>query len=202
MHEASPTIIKDAVKISWIDALPKGFLAYAQLMRLDRPIGWWLLLLPCWWSLTLAQIAKGGGWPNFYFAALFLVGAIIMRGAGCVLNDLADRDIDAKVERTKSRPLPSGRITTKSAVIFSLRTAGAGIVGCIAIQHSHDQNRNCFFGHRCNLPLHEAHHLLAAICLGPRIQLGRYHRVDGDCGHNHPALPHALRRRHFLDTSL
>jgi 4-hydroxybenzoate polyprenyltransferase len=128
MHEASPTIIKDAVKISWIDALPKGFLAYAQLMRLDRPIGWWLLLLPCWWSLTLAQIAKGGGWPNFYFAALFLVGAIIMRGAGCVLNDLADRDIDAKVERTKSRPLPSGRITTKSAVIFLCALLALGLL--------------------------------------------------------------------------
>jgi 4-hydroxybenzoate polyprenyltransferase len=68
--------------------------------------------------LALAQISKDGGWPNLYFAGLFLFGAIIMRGAGCVLNDLADRDIDAKVERTKSRPLPSGRITAKSAIIF------------------------------------------------------------------------------------
>jgi 4-hydroxybenzoate polyprenyltransferase len=76
------------------------------------------LLLPCWWALALAQIAKGGGWPNIYYAALFLAGAIVMRGAGCVLNDLADRDIDAKVARTSTRPLPSGRITTKSAILF------------------------------------------------------------------------------------
>jgi len=111
-------MIKDAVKNSWIKALPPNLLPYAQLMRLDRPIGWWLLLLPCWWSLALAQIANGGGWPNLYFAALFLAGAIVMRGAGCVLNDLADRDIDAKVERTRTRPLPSGRVSTKAAIIF------------------------------------------------------------------------------------
>jgi 4-hydroxybenzoate polyprenyltransferase len=128
MSNASPSTIKDAVKKSWIDALPPKFLPYAQLMRLDRPIGWWLLLLPCWWALALAQIAKGGGWPNIYYAALFLAGAIVMRGAGCVLNDLADRDIDAKVERTKSRPLPSGRVSTKSAILFLCALLLIGLV--------------------------------------------------------------------------
>ncbi len=130
MSQTSPTSIKDAVKNSWIVALPPPFLPYAQLMRLDRPIGWWLLLLPCWWSLALAQIAKGGGWPNFYFAVLFLIGAIVMRGAGCVLNDLADRNIDAKVERTRTRPLPSGRISTKGAIIFFcvLMLTGLGVL--------------------------------------------------------------------------
>ena len=87
-------------------------------MRLERPIGWWLLLLPCWWGLALATLAQGGGIPNLYHAALFLIGAIAMRGAGCVVNDLADQDIDAKVERTKNRPLPSGRVSRKQAFAF------------------------------------------------------------------------------------
>ena len=110
--------IKDAVKSNWVQRLPPGWLPYAQLMRLERPIGWWLLLLPCWWGLALATLAQDGGIPNLYHAALFLIGAIAMRGAGCVVNDLADQDIDAKVERTRNRPLPSGRVSRKQALAF------------------------------------------------------------------------------------
>jgi 4-hydroxybenzoate polyprenyltransferase len=91
---------------------------YAQLMRLDRPIGGWLLLLPCWWGLFLAQISQGGGVPNLWFASLFLVGAIVMRGAGCTLNDIIDRDYDGRVARTKGRPIPSGRVSVQQAFIF------------------------------------------------------------------------------------
>ncbi len=132
MSQTSPTAIKDAVNNSWIAVLPASFVPFAQLMRLDRPIGWWLLLLPCWWSLALAQIAKGGGWPNLYFALLLLLGAIVMRGAGCVLNDLADRDIDAKVERTSTRPLPSGRVTAKAAIGFFCVLMLIGL--CVLVQ--------------------------------------------------------------------
>ncbi len=110
--------IKDAVKAHWVKSLPPGWLPYAQLMRLERPIGWWLLVLPCWWGVALATLAQGGGIPNFYHVALFLIGAVAMRGAGCVVNDLADQDIDAKVERTRNRPLPSGRVSRKQAFIF------------------------------------------------------------------------------------
>ena len=110
--------IKDAVKSHWVQRLPPGWLPYAQLMRLERPIGWWLLLLPCWWGLALATLAQDGGIPNLYHAALFLIGAIAMRGAGCVVNDLADQDIDAKVDRTRNRPLPSGRVSRKQALAF------------------------------------------------------------------------------------
>lgn len=116
MTEASQII--DAVKGSWVDHLPETARPYAQLMRLDRPIGWWLLLLPCWWGLVLAQIGAGGGIPNLKYAALFLIGAVVMRGAGCTLNDIVDRDIDGKVERTRARPIPSGRVSVKAAVIF------------------------------------------------------------------------------------
>ena len=115
----SNATIKDAVRAHWVERLPPSFLPYAQLMRLERPIGWWLLLLPCWWGLALAQLTQGGGGiPNLYHALLFLIGAIAMRGAGCVVNDLADQDFDAKVDRTRNRPLPSGRVSRKQAFIF------------------------------------------------------------------------------------
>ena len=112
------TKIADAVKASWVENLPLTLIPYAQLMRLDRPIGWWLLLLPCWWGLALAQIAAGGGWPDLWKALLFLIGAVVMRGAGCTLNDIVDRDIDDKVERTRMRPLPAGLISLNGALVF------------------------------------------------------------------------------------
>ncbi len=102
--------VADALPGHWADrVLPLSFRPYARLMRLERPIGWWLLLLPCLWGLALGQTALGGGVPSPWYAALFLVGAIIMRGAGCTLNDIADRDFDGRVERTKLRPIPSAR---------------------------------------------------------------------------------------------
>jgi 4-hydroxybenzoate polyprenyltransferase len=116
MNEASQ--ILDAVKGSWVQSLPSAFRPYAQLMRLDRPIGWWLLLLPCWWGLVLAQIAAGGGIPNLKYALLFLIGAIVMRGAGCTVNDIVDRKIDSAVERTRARPIPSGQVSVTQASIF------------------------------------------------------------------------------------
>lgn len=91
--------------------LPPAWLPYALLMRLDRPIGTWLLLLPGWWSLAL------GGAPLLYYI-WFAIGAVVMRGAGCVVNDLWDKDIDAQVERTRGRPLASGAVSTKQALLF------------------------------------------------------------------------------------
>jgi 4-hydroxybenzoate polyprenyltransferase len=111
--------IADATAGNWVERyLPTGVQPYAQLMRLDRPIGWWLLLLPCWWGLLLAHISRGGGTPNLWYAFLFLIGAIVMRGAGCTVNDIADRNFDAQVARTKQRPLPSGRVSVKQAFVF------------------------------------------------------------------------------------
>ena len=131
MNDASQqSQIADAIANSFVGHLPHSLQPYAQMMRLDRPIGWWLLLLPCWWGLLLAQMKNGGGWPDFYFAFLFLAGAIVMRGAGCVVNDLADADIDAKVARTRLRPLPSGRISKRSAVIF---IAGLLLLGLLIL---------------------------------------------------------------------
>ncbi len=103
---------------------------YVRLARLDRPIGWKLLLLPCWWSAALAAIAAEKPWPNPYHVVLFLVGAIAMRGAGSVWNDILDRDIDAKVERTRARPLPAGEVSPRSAALFmgGLAVIGAGVL--------------------------------------------------------------------------
>jgi 4-hydroxybenzoate polyprenyltransferase len=124
-------MIADAVRGHWVMLLlPSAFVPYAQLMRLERPIGWWLLLLPCWWSLTLAQVAAGGGWPKWQHALLFLIGAIVMRGAGCVINDIADREFDGRVARTQLRPIPSGRVTVKQALVFlaALLLIGLGVL--------------------------------------------------------------------------
>ena len=107
--------VADAPPENWVDAYaPAWARPYARLARLDRPIGWWLLLLPCWWSVALAS----AGWPSLALLLLFFVGAVAMRGAGCTWNDIVDRDIDAAVARTRLRPLPSGAVTLKGALAF------------------------------------------------------------------------------------
>lgn len=108
----------DRVRGNWVQRyVPARLLPFAQLARLDRPIGTWLLLWPCLWSTAMASAAQGtvADWRSI---ALFAVGAIIMRGAGCTLNDLADRDFDAAVERTRNRPLPSGQVSPIQAWAF------------------------------------------------------------------------------------
>ncbi|NWG24543.1 MAG: 4-hydroxybenzoate octaprenyltransferase [Pseudorhodoplanes sp.] len=101
---------------------------YLRLARLDRPIGSWLLLIPCWWSAGLAAIAAHRPWPDPWHVALFFVGAFAMRGAGCTWNDLVDRDLDGKVERTRSRPIPSGQVTAKKAFAFLVLQALIGLL--------------------------------------------------------------------------
>lgn len=106
----------DIAANDWIDQwLPKGWRPYARLMRLDRPIGTWLLFLPCCWSVALAS--EGG--MSWWYLLLFGVGSLLMRGAGCAINDMWDRDLDKQVERTKTRPLAAGDITIKQAAVFT-----------------------------------------------------------------------------------
>ncbi|MEJ8473538.1 4-hydroxybenzoate octaprenyltransferase [Roseibium algae] len=121
--------VSDAVKRHWVDThMPPWARPYARLARWERPIGWWLLLLPCWWSVALAAIAMEAPGPNLWHLALFMIGAIVMRGAGCTYNDLVDADIDAQVERTRSRPIPSGQVTRAQVKIFLVVQALVGLL--------------------------------------------------------------------------
>jgi 4-hydroxybenzoate polyprenyltransferase len=113
---------------NWVDTLAPGFLRpYLRLSRLDRPIGSWLLLIPCWWSSALAAIAAGARAPSLVHIVLFFVGAFAMRGAGCTWNDIVDRNLDAAVERTRSRPIPSGQVSVTQAAIFLVAQALVGL---------------------------------------------------------------------------
>ena len=113
---ARSTALPDAAPRNWLDRFaPVWLTPYGRLARWDRPIGWWLLLWPCWWSAALAAIAAGRTFPLLSHLLLFLIGAIAMRGAGCTYNDLVDRDLDAHVERTRNRPLPSGAVSCRPA---------------------------------------------------------------------------------------
>ncbi|WP_230533172.1 4-hydroxybenzoate octaprenyltransferase [Microvirga roseola] len=127
MERPVASSLPDAVQGHWADRwAPASLRPYLRLARIERPIGWWLLLLPCWWSAALAAIAAGQPWPNPIHCILFLIGAVAMRGAGCTYNDIVDRDLDTRVERTRDRPLPSGQVSLKQALAF---LALQGLVG-------------------------------------------------------------------------
>ncbi|XDA97353.1 4-hydroxybenzoate octaprenyltransferase [Sulfitobacter sp. LCG007] len=125
--------VADAVSGNWVDRLaPPATRPYLRLSRADRPIGTWLLLLPCWWGLALAMLHdQSVTWHDLWIAAGCGMGAWLMRGAGCTWNDVSDRDFDGKVERTRSRPIPSGQVSVKGALIWMC--AQALIAFCILL---------------------------------------------------------------------
>ncbi|MGA1612252.1 MAG: 4-hydroxybenzoate octaprenyltransferase [Lutimaribacter sp.] len=114
--------VADAYRGNWVDRLaPPRTRPYLRLSRADRPIGTWLLLLPCWWGLALAILADGQPrWEALWIFVACGLGAWLMRGAGCTWNDITDRDFDGAVERTRSRPIPSGQVSTKQAAAWML----------------------------------------------------------------------------------
>jgi 4-hydroxybenzoate polyprenyltransferase len=120
--------LRDAASGNWVDRLaPFQLRPWLRLIRADRPIGGWLLLWPCWWSVALAGLAAGDPYPDPWLLLLFAIGAFAMRSAGCIYNDILDRDIDAKVDRTRSRPLASGQISTKDALALMLTLCLVGL---------------------------------------------------------------------------
>jgi 4-hydroxybenzoate polyprenyltransferase len=143
--------VADAARGNWVDRwAPAASRPYLRLSRADRPIGTWLLLIPCWWALALAMAADPAGprWQDLWIALGCGIGAFVMRGAGCTWNDITDRHIDAQVARTRSRPLPSGQVTVRqalvwmvvqtligAAVLFSFNTTAivAGIVSLLPV---------------------------------------------------------------------
>ena len=112
--------VADAVKGNWVDLYaPEATRPYLRLSRADRPIGTWLLLLPCWWGLVLAMVHDGRAtWHDLWIFVGCAIGAFLMRGAGCTWNDITDRHIDGKVARTASRPIPSGQVSAKQALAW------------------------------------------------------------------------------------
>ena len=128
MASANPSSsFTDIRRGDWVDRLvPAALRPYCRLARLDRPIGTWLLLFPCWWSIALA--APQGGGPSLRLLILFAVGALVMRGAGCTINDMADREFDRKVTRTAGRPIASGAISMPRAFAFLALQLAIGLV--------------------------------------------------------------------------
>ena len=111
--------VADAPNGNWVDSFaPLATRPYLRLSRADRPIGTWLLLIPCFWGIALAALSDGFRAWDIWLALSCGVGAFLMRGAGCTWNDITDRDFDAAVARTKSRPLPSGQVTVKGALVW------------------------------------------------------------------------------------
>jgi 4-hydroxybenzoate polyprenyltransferase len=132
---AKPQVLKpaDAILHDWVDRMPQRIQPYLRLMRLDRPIGTWLLYWPCVFGLMLG--ATAGDRPfsslhDWWLIVLFGIGAVVMRGAGCTYNDIVDRDIDAKVARTRGRPIPSGAVSVKRAWLFLI---GLNLVGLLIL---------------------------------------------------------------------
>src|SRR5262245_6657999 len=116
-----PARIADAPAGNWVDRYaPAEWRPYLKLARFDRPIGAWLLLFPCWWSLALAELQLGRLYPSPWSLILFAIGAFVMRGAGCTYNDIVDRDYDARVSRTAARPIPSGQVSVARAALFAV----------------------------------------------------------------------------------
>ncbi|MDQ8726801.1 4-hydroxybenzoate octaprenyltransferase [Bradyrhizobium sp. LHD-71] len=114
---------------NWVDShAPSWARPYLRLARYDRPIGSWLLLLPCWWSAALASGIAGDVGSLPLMLTLFFIGAFTMRGAGCTWNDITDRDLDASVERTRSRPLPAGQVSLAGALTFLVAQALVGLI--------------------------------------------------------------------------
>ena len=128
-EQVGQTRVADAPRWNPVDSLaPESWKPWLRLGRYDRPIGSWLLMWPCWWSAALAAHASGRTDELFWHLVLFYLGAFVMRGAGSTWNDILDRDIDARVERTKLRPLASGRIGVSAALGFAVAQSLTGLL--------------------------------------------------------------------------
>jgi 4-hydroxybenzoate polyprenyltransferase len=134
MSAENNTALPDSVRGNWVDRSPAMLRPFLRLSRLDRPIGTWLLVWPAWWAIALASTLTAGepdtspwfGMPDLILLALFGIGALAMRGAGCTYNDIVDRKIDAQVERTRGRPIPSGAVSVPAAAVWLILQALIG----------------------------------------------------------------------------
>ena len=158
--------IKDSNKGHWVNRSPLSVRPYLQLSRLDRPVGYWLLALPGWIGLAFATLSHGFEVSDLKWAALILIGAIAMRGAGCTYNDIVDQDLDKQVERTALRPLPAGTVTTKQAWIWVFAQCAVGLIVLLCLP------RLAQIISLCSIPLVAAYPFMKRITWWPQIWLG------------------------------
>ncbi len=158
--------IKDALPDHWVYRAPPAWRPFLQLSRLDRPIGYWLLALPGWMGLAFAGLTHGLTPLDLKWAVLIFIGAVAMRGAGCTYNDIVDRDLDAKVERTALRPIPAGTISVKQAWIWLLSQCFVGLFVLLTLP------RFAQIIALCSLPLVAAYPFMKRITWWPQVWLG------------------------------
>ena len=162
--------VSDADDSHWVNRTPERLQPYLQLSRLDRPVGYWLLALPGWIGLLIPCWLCRPGWNALWspvlWAALILIGAVAMRGAGCTYNDIVDRELDAQVGRTKSRPLPSGRMSLRQAWTWLLIQVGVGFLVWLALPVS---TKLVALG---SLPLVAAYPFMKRVTGFPQVWLG------------------------------
>ncbi len=158
--------IKDAKNNHWVYRMPASWIPYLQLSRLDRPIGYWLLTLPGWIALSFAGLSHGLSVADLKWAALILIGAIAMRGAGCTYNDIVDRDLDAQVDRTALRPIPAGTISVKQAWMWLLAQCFVGLIVLLFLP------RLAQIIALCSIPLVAAYPFMKRITWWPQVWLG------------------------------
>lgn len=164
--------MSDAARVAdatgnWVDTrAPSWSRPYLRLSRLDRPIGSWLLLMPCWWSAALAAGISGHVGSLPLTVALFFIGAFVMRGAGCTWNDITDRDLDAMVERTRSRPIPAGQVSVAQAFAFLIAQALIGLA--VLVQF----NRFAIFTGIASLLIVAIYPFMKRITWWPQVVLG------------------------------
>ena len=160
------TVLPDAAPANWVDRhAPRGLRPWLKLGRFDRPIGIWLLMLPGWQGIALAD-AMVGHTPNLWLLGLFLAGAALMRTAGCAYNDIVDRDLDAKVARTAARPVASGQISVRAAWLFVVGCSLAGLLILLQL------NPICILLGVASLALVAAYPFMKRITWWPQLWLG------------------------------
>lgn len=159
-------IIKDAEKNHWVYQAPEAWRPYLQLARYDRPVGYWLLALPGWIGLAFASLSHGLAVSDLKWALLILIGAIAMRGAGCTYNDIVDRDLDAKVDRTALRPIPAGTVSVKQAWIWLFAQCFVGLIVLLFLP------RFAQIVALCSIPLVAAYPFMKRITWWPQVWLG------------------------------
>lgn len=159
-------VIKDSNKGHWVNRAAVSIRPYLQLSRLDRPVGYWLLTLPGWIGLAFASLSHGLAASDLKWAALILIGAIAMRGAGCTYNDIVDQDLDKQVERTALRPLPAGTVTSRQAWLWLFAQCFIGLCVLLCLP------RLAQYISLLSIPLVAAYPFMKRITWFPQVWLG------------------------------